>query len=159
LLVAGPQVALGYWDDPERTGQSFVVPPGRDRVHYRTGDRVRRPRAGGPMTYLGRADHQVKIRGVRVELGEVEAAVREATDVDAVVAVGWPVSETGCDGIVAFVGSIDVDVQAARARLRARLPSHMVPRRIELRDALPLNASGKFDRRALVRFLEEESSS
>lgn len=158
LLVAGPQVTLGYWDDPARTAQSFIVPPGRHQVHYRTGDRVRLPRPGAPMTYLGRLDHQVKIRGVRVELGEVEAAVREATDVDAVVAIGWPVTETGCDGIVAFVGASDVDVRAARARLRAQLPAHMVPRRLELLEALPLNASGKFDRRSLVRSLEDERS-
>jgi amino acid adenylation domain-containing protein len=156
LLVAGPQVTLGYWRDPERTAQAFVVPPGRDRIHYRTGDRVRRPHAGAPMTYLGRLDQQIKIRGVRVELGEAEAAVREATGVDAVVAVGWPRTATGHDGIVAFVGATEVDVGAARARLRARLPAHMIPRRFVLLDRLPLNASGKFDRQALQRSLEED---
>jgi amino acid adenylation domain-containing protein len=156
LLVCGPQVTLGYWDDPERTARAFVVPPGRDRTHYRTGDRVRRPRPGAPMTYLGRLDHQIKVRGVRVELGEVEAAVREETGVDAVVAIGWPETDTGCDGVVAFVGAADVDVPAARARLRARLPPHMVPRRFELLDSLPLNASGKFDRRALREALAGE---
>jgi amino acid adenylation domain-containing protein len=158
LLVAGPQVALGYWRDPERTAQAFVVPPGHDRVHYRTGDRVRRPRPGAPMTYLGRLDQQIKIRGIRVELGEAETAVREATGVDAVVAVGWPRTETGYDGIVAFIGATDVDARAARARLRARLPAHMVPRRFVLLDALPLNASGKFDRRALRQSLEDEET-
>jgi amino acid adenylation domain-containing protein len=158
LLVAGPQVTPGYWEDPERTAQAFVVPPGRAAVHYRTGDRVRRPRPGAPMTYLGRLDDQIKIRGVRVELGEVEAAVRAATGVDAVVAVGWPPTPTGYDGIAAFVGAGDVDVRAVRAQLRARLPSHLVPRRLEVRDALPLNASGKFDRGALRRSLEAEDA-
>ena len=80
------------------------------------------------------------------------------TGVDAVVAVGWPVTQTGCDGIVAFVGATDVDVRAARARLRAQLPSHMLPRRLELLEALPLNASGKFDRRSLAQSLEDERS-
>jgi amino acid adenylation domain-containing protein len=158
LLVAGPQVTLGYWEDPERTAQSFVVPPGRKAVHYRTGDRVRRPRPGAPVTYLGRLDDQIKIRGVRVELGEVEAAVREATGVDAVVALGWPRTATGYDGIAAFVGSGDLDVRSTRVKLKARLPSHMVPRRLVLLDALPLNASGKFDRGALRRSLEAEDS-
>jgi acyl-coenzyme A synthetase/AMP-(fatty) acid ligase len=158
LLVAGPQVTLGYWRDPERTSRAFVVPPGRDCVHYRTGDRVRRPWPGAPMTYLGRLDQQIKIRGVRVELGEVEAAVRAVTGVDAVVAVGWPRTETGYDGVVAFVGATDVDVPSTRARLQARLPTHLVPRRFELLDGLPLNGSGKFDRAALRRSLAGEAA-
>ena len=83
----GPRSRAGYWQDPEQTAAAFVAPPGRDEVHYRTGDRVRRPGGRrGPMTYLGRLDHQIKVRGVRIELGEVEAALREATGVDAVVA-------------------------------------------------------------------------
>ncbi|HYI38523.1 MAG TPA: amino acid adenylation domain-containing protein [Thermoleophilaceae bacterium] len=156
LIVAGPQVTLGYWRDPEQTATAFVVPPGSEEVHYRTGDRVRRPSSAGvPMAYLGRTDSQVKVRGVRVELGEVEAAVREATGVDAVIAVAWPRTLTGADGIVAFVGDRGVDVPAVKAELEGRLPAHMVPRRFELLDQLPLGASGKFDRLALLRSLEE----
>jgi amino acid adenylation domain-containing protein len=158
LLMAGPQVTLGYWRDPERTAAAFVAPPGMDRVHYRTGDRVRRPASPErPMTYLGRLDHQIKVRGVRVELGEVEAAVREATQVDAVVAVGWPLTATGADGVVAFVGAEHVDAQETLARLRARLPVQMVPRQLHLLPELPLNASGKFDRKALIETLGEAS--
>lgn len=153
LLMCGPQVTRGYWRDPERTAASFVVPPGREATYYRTGDRVRRPAGGRPMTYLGRRDHQIKVRGVRVELGEVEAAVRDETGVDAVVAVGWPRSATGADGVAVFVGSEDVDVAATLERLREQLPGHMVPRRIDLLAELPLGASGKFDRAALERTL------
>jgi acyl-coenzyme A synthetase/AMP-(fatty) acid ligase len=153
LLMAGPQVTRGYWGDEERTARAFIVPPGADRVHYRTGDRVRRPRGGTPMTYLGRFDHQIKVRGVRIELGEVEAALRQETGVDAVVAVGWPITTTGADGIVAFVGALDVDLQRLRISLRSRLPAQMVPRRIDLLAELPLNASGKFDRRGLIESL------
>jgi amino acid adenylation domain-containing protein len=155
LLMAGPQVTLGYWRDPERTAAAFVVPPDRTDVHYRTGDRVRRPSSEqAPMTYLGRLDQQIKVRGVRVELGEVEAAVREETGVDAVVALGWPRTATGADGVVAFVGATDVDVGETLARLRTRLPAQMVPRTLHLLRELPLNASGKFDRRALADALE-----
>jgi amino acid adenylation domain-containing protein len=158
LLVAGPQVTLGYWDDPERTAAAFVVPPERDEVFYRTGDRVRRPRRpDGPLTYLGRADDQIKVRGVRIELGEVEAAVRDAAGADAVVAVGWPPSETGYDGIVAFVGTPQLDAPAVRARVAERLGAHMVPRRFVALAELPLNGSGKFDRGALRRSLEEQA--
>jgi amino acid adenylation domain-containing protein len=158
LLVAGPQVALGYWEDPDRTAASFVVPPGRGEVFYRTGDRVRRPRhPDGPLTYLGRADHQIKVRGVRIELGEVEAAVRDATGADAVVAIGWPPSETGYDGIVAFVGTPELDAPAVRARVAERLGAPMVPRNFVALAELPLNSSGKFDRGALRRSLEERA--
>jgi amino acid adenylation domain-containing protein len=158
LLVAGPQVTLGYWGDPERTAASFVVPPGRGEVFYRTGDRVRRPRhPDGPLTYLGRADHQIKVRGVRIELGEVEAAVRDATGADAVVAIGWPRSETGYDGIVAFVGTPELDAPSVRARVAERLGAHMVPRSFVALAELPLNSSGKFDRGALRRSLEEQA--
>ncbi len=153
LLVTGPQMTGGYWCDPRRTSEVFVVPPGRDAVHYRTGDRVRRPRGEDPMTYLGRVDDQLKVRGVRVEPGEVEAVLREVSGVDAVVVVGWPITPTGVDGLVAFVGSADLDAARLAGALRERLPVHMVPREVRLLDQLPLNASGKFDRLVLRRSL------
>ncbi|HTX47079.1 MAG TPA: amino acid adenylation domain-containing protein [Solirubrobacteraceae bacterium] len=156
LLVAGPQVGCGYWRDPKLTERAFVVPPGRRQVHYRTGDLVRRPAVpGGPVTYLGRLDHQIKVRGVRIELGEVEAALRLQTGVAAVVAVGWPVTATGADGIVAFIGDTSIDTRATLAGLRRRLPAQMVPRTIRTMPELPLNVNGKFDRNALIATLEE----
>ena len=159
LILAGPQVTLGYWRDAEKTASVFVVPPGRDEVHYRTGDRVRRPaREGGPITYLGRIDHQVKVRGVRIELGEVEAVIREASGVDAVVAIGWPKEATGAGGIEAFIGQPDVDAADVRAACEAKLPTQAVPRGIHTLPELPLNASGKFDRKALVAMLEEKAA-
>lgn len=157
LLICGPQVTPGYWEDLERTATAFVTPPGSSDVHYRTGDRVRRPARGRPMTYLGRLDSQIKVRGVRIELGEVEAAVRDATGVDAVVALGWPQTLTGADGIIAFVGAADIDLEAARERLKARLPAQMLPREIRALERMPLNANGKFDRQVLRRRLEEEA--
>jgi hypothetical protein len=73
--MAGPQVTLGYWRDAEKTAAAFVVPPGSDAVHYRTGDLVRRPVDGAPMTFQGRADTQIKVRGYRIELPEIEAVL------------------------------------------------------------------------------------
>jgi acyl-CoA synthetase (AMP-forming)/AMP-acid ligase II len=155
LVIAGRQVTLGYWRDEEKTAAAFVVPPGRSDRCYRTGDRVRRPaREDQPITYLGRLDNQIKVRGVRVELGEVEAVIREVTGVDAVVCLGWPVTPVGVDGIVAFIAEPDLPVPATKAALEGLLPVHMVPRRFELVADLPLNASGKFDRRALLASLE-----
>ncbi|MBV8810769.1 MAG: AMP-binding protein, partial [Acidobacteriaceae bacterium] len=95
LLMNGPQMSLGYWRDLAKTKAAFVVPANKDEVYYRTGDRVRRPIGNGPLTHLGRIDFQVKVLGHRVELGEVESAVRKACGLDGVVAVGWPESPSG----------------------------------------------------------------
>jgi acyl-coenzyme A synthetase/AMP-(fatty) acid ligase len=125
------------------------------KPYYRTGDRVRSPSSNGPLRYVGRLDNQVKVLGHRVELGEVEATIREETGIDAVVAVGWPRSPAGAAGIAAFVGDTFVDVIALRNRLARRLPSYMVPREVRLLSDLPLNANGKWDREALIRLLDE----
>src|SRR5262249_28346453 len=99
LLMNGPQMSLGYWKDSEKTKSAFVLPPGREQIFYRTGDCVRRPVENGPLNYLGRLDFQIKIRGHRVELGEIESVVREASGFDGVVAVGWPATPSGWGGI------------------------------------------------------------
>jgi amino acid adenylation domain-containing protein len=155
LLLTGPQVTPGYWLDAEKTAAAFVRPPGIEAVHYRTGDRVRRPLAAGePILYLGRMDHQIKVMGHRVELGEIEAVLREASGVDAAIAVGWPLTDSGAGGIAVFIADPDADVAALREQLAERLPDYMVPRRFELLEELPLNANGKFDRRAMLASLE-----
>ncbi len=153
LALAGPQVALGYWDDPERTAAAFVIPPGEDEVFYRTGDRVR-VAEGGTLRFLGRLDHQVKIRGFRVELGEVESAIRREAGVDAAVALGWPETTSGCAaGIVGFIDDASVDVRALRRRLGQNLPRYMLPNKIHVVEAFPLNQNGKIDRKALLAAL------
>ncbi|MGH2939425.1 MAG: amino acid adenylation domain-containing protein [Solirubrobacterales bacterium] len=155
LLLSGPQVTPGYWLDAEKTAAAFVHPPGTDAVHYRTGDRVRRPLgAGEPLLYLGRMDHQIKVMGHRVELGEIEAVLREASGSDAAIAVGWPLTDSGAGGIAVFIADPDADVAVLREQLAERLPDYMVPRRFELLEELPLNANGKFDRRAMLASLE-----
>lgn len=164
LLLAGPQVTPGYWQDPERTAAAFVVPPGETETFYRTGDRVRWP-DGGPLLYLGRVDNQVKIQGYRVELGEIEAVLREVAAAEVAIAVGWPLSTSGADGVVGFVQTPEAllrdagpDNGAARDALAAqvvaaaktRLPGYMQPARVLLVDEFPLNANGKVDRKALA---------
>jgi amino acid adenylation domain-containing protein len=157
LLLCGPQVTPGYWGDVEKTAAAFVHPPGAEEVHYKTGDRVRRPEEPDqPLVYLGRLDHQIKVLGHRVELGEIDAALRDATGIDAAIAVGWPLTESGAGGIAAFIGDPDVDVAALREELAVRLPDYMVPRRFELLSELPLNANGKYDRKAMLATLDEQ---
>jgi amino acid adenylation domain-containing protein len=156
LLVSGSQVALGYWQDAEKTAHSFVVPPGQTKTFYRTGDRVRLPAEGKPIAYLGRVDNQIKVLGHRVELGEVEAALRQESGVDGAVAIGWPISPSGAGGIEAFLQTEYADIPSIRENLAKRLPSYMVPRNIHLVGKIPLNSNGKFDRRALTQFLEKQ---
>lgn len=155
LLMTGPQLSLGYWKDPEKTAAAFVTPPGKSTIYYRTGDRVRRPQPGKPMTYLGRIDFQIKIQGYRVELGEIEAVAREAGGVDVAIAVGWPLSSSGADGVVVFLGAEQADTDAVMARLKERLPAYMVPSQIRTIGTFPLNSNGKVDRKALTDMLRE----
>lgn len=158
LLVAGPQVALGYLDDPVKTKSSFVVPHGRQDVHYRTGDRVFRESPSGPLHFLGRVDHQLKVRGNRLELGEVEAALRRVVGTDAVAAIGWPITEAGADGIVAFVVAEPFDVPRLRNELAKLLPPFAIPREIRRVDELPLNPNGKLDRAVLRDWCQARAS-
>ncbi len=157
LLMCGPQVAPGYWEDANKTAAAFAIPPGTGSVHYRTGDLVRRPPTPDePIKYQGRLDHQIKIRGNRVELGEVEAVLRQATGAAIAVALGWPRTATGADGIVAFLTDTGADFDSDRAKdaLAVKLPSYMVPRELAVVDQMPLNPNGKVDRKALLRQLE-----
>jgi amino acid adenylation domain-containing protein len=153
LLMTGPQMTPGYWEDVEKTAAAFVIPPGLDATYYRTGDRVKR--SGGTLLYLGRVDHQIKVRGHRVELGEIEAVVREEAGLQGVVAVGWPRTASGASGVEVFFEGEPAGPDGLTERIARRLPDYMVPRRIHKRDRLPLNANGKYDRNALVASLEE----
>lgn len=158
LLMTGPQLTLGYYRDAERTAAAFVVPPGRDEVYYRTGDRVRRPAAGRPLVYLGRMDNQIKIQGYRVELGEIEAVMRQEAGVEVAIAVGWPATASGADGVVGFLGTDRADTAAIRERIIARLPPYMHPSELHLVAEFPLNANGKVDRKALLQRLVDAAA-
>jgi amino acid adenylation domain-containing protein len=143
LWIGGPGVALGYLDRPEDTAARFVAEAGGGR--YRTGDRVRRL-PDTTLEFLGRTDRQVKLRGFRVEPGEVEAAVLATGLVDAVA-----VAKTG-DGFLAHlvgfvVGPTAVDLAAA---LRDRLPEYLIPARWVWLPGLPLTSTGKVDRARLL---------
>lgn len=152
LLMTGPQRTPGYWADAAATARAHVRLPNDDRVYYRTGDRVRRLSGDGPLTYVGRTDHQIKVLGHRVELGEVEAALRQEPGVHAAVAVGWPVTSSGARGIAAFVTG-DVEPAALLSSVRRKLLGPAVPQTIRVLSEFPRTASGKFDRQALLRLL------
>ncbi|HET8938445.1 MAG TPA: amino acid adenylation domain-containing protein, partial [Polyangiales bacterium] len=148
LYLGGLGLARGYIGRPDLTADRFVPDPfarAQGARMYRTGD-LARVLADGNVEYVGRADHQVKVRGFRVELGEVEAqllaqpGVREAV----VVADGGAVAAR----LLGYVSG-DVDVAALRMQLRAALPDYMVPAHLMVLERLPRNSNGKVDRKQL----------
>jgi amino acid adenylation domain-containing protein len=151
LGVCGPQTVPGYWQDAAKTAERFVsipVSPSTTVRVYRTGDRVARLKSGD-YVYLGRVDHQIKVLGHRVELGDIEAALRRDPNVVEAIAVGWPVEDGTAQGVVAFVSGAGIDRGRLLEAVRATLPDYMVPREIRLMDVMPLNPNGKIDRNAL----------
>ncbi|MFT0868867.1 amino acid adenylation domain-containing protein, partial [Pseudomonas sp. CAM1A] len=143
LYIGGGQVARGYLNRPELTAERFLDDPFNGGRMYRTGDLVRW-NTDGTLDYQGRNDDQVKIRGVRVELGEIEAALKAQPGIaDAVVLVrderllAW------------FTETAVVDLDALRQGLQASLPGHLIPQALTRLDELPLTRHGKLDRKAL----------
>ena len=172
LYLGGISLARGYVNRPDLTAERFVASPfgeGGERL-YRTGDLVRWNDAG-QLEYLGRIDEQVKVRGFRIELGEVEAQLLQVPGVrEAVVVARGTAQGTQLVGYVSGLsaGSAgassreaadaasdangrddELDGADIRQRLKAALPDYMVPSLIVVLDALPLNANGKIDRKAL----------
>jgi hypothetical protein len=151
LLIGGAGLARGYLGRPDLTAVAFVPDPfgSPEGRLYRTGDLARLLPDGG-FEFLGRIDHQVKIRGVRIEPGEIEAALASHPAIRTAVVVAQVVSE-GNQRLVGYVVARSgeaLDAGALRAFLQERLPEHMIPVLVEL-EALPLTPSGKVDRRAL----------
>lgn len=147
LFIAGHGVTAGYWQRPELTAERFVPDPFGGRLMYRTGDLVRW-RADGRLDFLGRTDHQVKIRGQRIELGEIEAALAVQPGVTG--AVVMPRKIGAGEQLVGYITtSAPVQEAALKQALSARLAEVMVPSHIVTLDAFPLTPNKKIDRKAL----------
>ncbi|NJM30724.1 MAG: amino acid adenylation domain-containing protein [Rhizobiales bacterium] len=140
LLIGGNQLADGYWSDAERTAKAFIRIG--NQTFYRTGDFVSRKPNG--LFFVERRDHQVKIKGYRVELGEISARIRS---------LGFVTAETIVDGqsIVSFVegDSTQSDMQGLRKALEKTLDSHMVPAHLVPLKQFPRNANDKIEVNAL----------
>ena len=151
LVIAGGQLAEGYLNAPDLTGQRFPLLEGKR--WYRTGDVAFRD-ANGKFHCLGRIDNQVKVLGYRVELEEIDAHLRVVSGTDLVGSIAWPLADGMARGIVSFVGASGLRADHVIDAMKTRVPPYMVPNRVIELAEMPLNTSGKVDRRALRQILE-----
>lgn len=145
LLIAGPQLAEGYLEDPDKTAQAFVSLPGYSQRFYRTGDRVESG-SSGDLNFIDRIDNQIKIRGYRVELGEIEAALRARAPGHNAIVVPLPLKSASPSTLVAVIEGWDGNRKELLSQLAADLPDYMHPSRVLKMAQFPKNASGKVDR-------------
>ncbi len=165
LVHCGPLVALGYWNDAERTAQRFRPVPGRfnpdgsPEIAVWSGDRVTRD-AEGFLYFVGRGDDMIKTSGYRVSPTELEESVYASGLVGEVVALGQahPVLGQAIVLVVTAPASGRLDLEALNQHCRAELPSYMVPQRILERASLPRNPNGKIDRKLLAAEVAESQA-
>ena len=150
LVLRGPQLAQGYLDDPELTARRFPVLSGERS--YLSGDLAYQDESG-VFHHLGRMDHQVKVRGHRLELEEVEAALRTASGDSRVAALLWPDVPGQLGEVIAFLGGSGLNLAEIQKSLKADLPQYALPSRIYELETLPLSENGKIDRAALRAWL------
>lgn len=154
LLVRGSFLAMGYYNNPGKTAESFVqnpLNPYFPEPVYKTGDIVKR-NSLGELLYVTRKDFQIKHMGYRIELGEIEACVYASEEIESCAAI----YDTGTDQIVLFYQSGAVDSTAISEALRNRLPKYMLPSRLIRLDHMLYNQSGKIDRNRLKLKFESE---
>ena len=157
LYLTGIQLAQGYLSRPDLTASRFIADPfSPGERMYRTGD-VARWLPNGAVEYLGRSDDQLKIRGQRIELGEIDNALQSLPEVAQAVTHACVLNENAAGGgdarqLVGYLvaeSGLPLDTAALRERLSAQLPAHMVPVLLVQLPSLPLSANGKLDRKAL----------
>lgn len=152
LLIGGAGVSGGYWQRPELSAERFIADPAEPGARfYRTGDLVRR-HPGGALEFLGRIDHQVKIRGHRIELGEIESVLLRQPGVKDAVVIARE-DAAGDWSLAAYItpqGEGVLDTGSIRCSMAETLPDIMLPRAIVMLREFPLTPNGKVDRRALL---------
>ena len=160
LYIGGKGLASGYWRREELTATQFpkvAIWPDQKKRLYRTGD-LARYRADGNIEFLGRADRQIKIRGFRVELGEIKEAIERFPTVSEVAVVVQKNAQGRGDKIAAFFVGKETDRDVLRAFLRKQLPDYMVPATLHALDELPRLPNGKVDHSALSDISVDEQT-
>jgi acyl-coenzyme A synthetase/AMP-(fatty) acid ligase len=150
LYIGGAGLARGYLGRPDLTDERFIPSPFGPGRLYRTGD-LGRIRGDGTIEFLGRVDHQVKIRGHRIELAEIELTLRELSGAREVVVTARQdeAQRLGDQRLVAYLSGVTLTAAELRRMLRERLPEPMVPNAFVALEKLPLTPNGKIDRKAL----------
>ncbi|MBP0007661.1 MULTISPECIES: amino acid adenylation domain-containing protein [unclassified Roseofilum] len=150
MYSSGVQVAKGYWCNEEKTRDNFIIHPRTGERIYGTGD-LGRYRPDGNIEFLGRADFQIKIRGHRIEAGEIEAVLTRHPAVKAaiIIALGQGQSKESLLAYIIPEGKIAPDFEELRSFLSSKLPDYMIPSVFLFLEAFPLSANGKVDRRSL----------
>lgn len=156
LWIGGDGLAQEYAGDPDQTAASFVI-AGQQRW-YRTGD-LGRYHPDGRIEFLGRRDHQIKIRGHRIELGEIEAVIQRYPGIREVVVLARE-QPSGQKELWAFLTGTDgtVNTETIKQALTKLLPEYMIPKQIVNLDFLPLNSNGKIDRKQLLVMVRDQES-
>jgi amino acid adenylation domain-containing protein len=152
LYIGGDGLARGYWKRPELTSEKFLADPFRAagaRI-FRTGD-LARYRTDGSIECLGRIDHQIKLRGYRIEPGEIEEALKEDPEIEQAVVAAREVAPRDKQLVAYLVttSGLPIDPAQLSMRLKRSLPDYMVPQAYVFLDRMPLSANGKIDRNAL----------
>lgn len=150
LYIGGVQLAKGYWNNPSLTDDRFIQHPFRSgEKMYRTGDKARWL-PDGNIEYLGRTDEQVKVRGYRIEMGEIEHALLQVDGIHSAVAT----LADGPDGQLTLTGYVISDhiqtISSIRERLSKILPAYMIPSYFVQLESFPLTTNGKIDKKALA---------
>ena len=151
IALASPQLSNGYFKAPEQTAKSFRTIDGK--LWYYTGDLGYRDE-NNIFHHMGRTDNQVKMKGNRIELEEVETHLRKVCQTELATVVAWPLIDGTPQGLVGFTTSKGKDEAAIRSEMMATLPEYMVPARIVVLDEMPRNINDKIDRKALLASLD-----
>lgn len=154
IAISSVQLSDGYFNRPEQTAEKFRLVDGKR--WYFTGDLGYRD-ANGRYHHMGRVDNQIKLKGNRVELEEVDMHLRRACQTDLAATIAWPVIDGSVQGLVGFSTNTAVTEKEVRAAMAQSIPEYMVPVRIVIRENLPRNANDKIDRNALVAELDSEA--
>jgi len=155
LFLYGDQVASGYWQDTVKTSTSFIKMDEQKfpANWYRTGDIVVENDLGN-LVYINRMDNQVQINGFRVELGEIEFRIKEYTKKDSAVVLAYQ-NKNNTITLISFIEHIENGIQDLKTHLSATLPSYMIPKKFYTVESMPLNNSGKIDRKKLMELHHE----